>query len=71
MALATSRGFNYRPNDLVAFMRDHGDYEFFAIDETDGGLTAIDGFAPGDAGAYVLCVPRGRYRDRLTAATRP
>ncbi len=68
MALATSRGFNYRPGDLVAHMRAHGDFEFFAIGESDGALTPLDGFAPGDPGAYVLCAPRAHHRDRLAAA---
>ena len=70
MALATSRGFGYVPDDLVRHIRAHGDYEFFAIGEPDGVLTPIDGFAPADPGAYVLCAPRTHYRDRLAALVR-
>lgn len=65
MALATSRGFGYGPDDLVQYMRAQGDYEFFAIDDTTGALAPIEGFRAGDPGAYVLCVPRAHYRDRL------
>lgn len=65
MALATTRGFGYTPNDLVRVFRDRGAFDLFAIGETDGAVTPLDGFAPGDPGAYVVCVPRGHYRDRL------
>lgn len=71
MALATSRGFGYAPDDLVRYLETHGDYEFFAIGEHDGTLTPIDGFQPGDPGAYVLCAPRSRHRDRLAGLVRP
>lgn len=65
MALATTRGFGYTPNDLVRCFRDRGVFDFYTIDEIDGALTALDGFAPHHPGAYVLCVPRGHFGDRL------
>lgn len=57
MALATSSDFNYLPNDLIQFIRDHADYRFFAIDERNGSLKEIDHFDKEDIGANVLCLP--------------
>lgn len=63
MALNTSRGFGYVPNDLIEFISSRAAYRFFTIDELDGRLTEIEGFAPEDIGANVLCVPEARMRD--------
>ncbi|MGI8884404.1 MAG: FkbM family methyltransferase, partial [Pyrinomonadaceae bacterium] len=66
MALATTRGFDYLPNDLIKYMRQKADYEFYAIDEINFGLYPIEGFYPEDQGANVLCLPKGHYRERLS-----
>lgn len=68
MALGTTRGFNYLPNDLVSYMKEQADYEFYAVDEVSLSLIPIDGFAPDDIGANVLCIPAAHYRDRLPRA---
>jgi len=65
MALDTTRGFDYLPNDLIEYMRRKADYEFYVIDETNFGLHRIEGFSPDDKGANVLCFPNGYYPDRL------
>lgn len=67
MALATTKGFGYLPNDLIEFIRSKADYDFYLIDELSSGLRKIDGFEPDDIGANVLCIPTGEYRDRLTS----
>ncbi|MEZ5425526.1 MAG: FkbM family methyltransferase [Pyrinomonadaceae bacterium] len=61
MALDTTRGFGYLPNDIVDFMRQKGDFEFYAIEEPNGGLKKIKGFEPDQKGANVLCRPTGEY----------
>jgi len=58
MALATSKGFGYIPNDLIEFIRSQADYDFYAIDETHGTLRQIAGFQSDDIGANVLCLPQ-------------
>lgn len=65
MALATSASLGYEPNDLIAFLRNQADYEFFEIDEKRGGVREIEGFREGDVGANVVCVPRDEYRERV------
>ncbi len=65
MALATTRGFDYLPNGLIEFFRGQADYEFYAIDEYNGTLRQIDGFAPEDIGANVLCFPANGDHSRL------
>ncbi len=65
MALDTTKGFGYRPNDLIEFMRLKADYDFFAIDERNFCLRKITGFESEDRGANVLRVPQNHYRDRL------
>jgi FkbM family methyltransferase len=64
MALATTRGFGYLPDDLVQFLRARADHDFYAVDDLTGQLRPIDGFAPDDIGANVLCVPASA-RDRF------
>jgi FkbM family methyltransferase len=68
MALGTTKGFSYLPNDLILYMKERADYEFYAVDEADLALMPIDGFAPDEIGANVLCVPAAHYRDRLPRA---
>lgn len=65
MALHTSKGFGYLPNDLIEFISGQRDYKFYRIDELKLQLKEIEGFTPNDDGANVLCVPKGFYRERL------
>ena len=65
MALGTTRGFGYLPNDLIEFIRRRADYKFYALDETAGVLEEIEGFTPEQIGANVLCVPRNCDARRL------
>lgn len=58
MALATTQGFGYLPNDLIEHIRARADYDFYAIDETRSSLNQIKGFKSDDIGANVLCLPR-------------
>jgi FkbM family methyltransferase len=58
MALATSKGFGYVPNDLIEFMKSKADFDFYAIDETNGKISPLSGFKPDDIGANVLCLPK-------------
>jgi FkbM family methyltransferase len=60
MARETSEGFGYRPDAIVSHLRARAPYRFFAIDEHDGQLIEIEGFAAREVGANVLCVPPGR-----------
>lgn len=59
MALATTSGFGYLPNDIIEFIRNQYEYEFFAINEYTGDLEKIEKFSPEDIGANVLCIPKG------------
>ena len=65
MALGTTKGFGYLPNDLIVFMRECAAYEFYALDDFNGALRRITGFAPDDIGANVLCVPENCEPERL------
>ncbi len=65
MALGTTEGFGYLPNDLIEFIRRHADYKFFALDEINFVLEEIEGFTPEQIGANVLCVPRNCEPARL------
>jgi len=65
MALATTKGFGYLPNDLIEFIRQHVAYDFYAINDLDGTLEKIEGFAADDIGANVLCVPTNSDPKRL------
>ncbi len=65
MALDTTKGFGYLPNDIIEFISSRCDYDFFAIDEHSAKLIKIDGFAAKAKGANVLCVPTGQYKNRL------
>lgn len=65
MALATSKSFGYVPNDLINFIREQSAYDFYAVEEIEGKLKKIEGFAPDDIGANVICIPHGFYQDRV------
>jgi FkbM family methyltransferase len=65
MALATTNGFGYLPNDLIEFLRGRAAYEFYALNDFDGTLRKIKGFAPNDIGANVLCIPNNCDSKRL------
>ena len=60
MALATTRGFGYLPNDLIEFIRGKADYDFYAIDERRFRIKRIHEFGDDDIGANVICFP-GNY----------
>ena len=65
MALGTTKGFGYLPNDLIEFMRQRAAYDYYALNDYDGTLEKIEGFAPDDIGANVLCVPKNCEPERL------
>lgn len=65
MALQQTGNFGYLPDELIKFIAAQAPYDFYAVNEIGGKLKNIDGFAEGDIGANVFCIPRGRYRDRL------
>jgi FkbM family methyltransferase len=58
MTLETSAEFGYLPNDLIVFLKSKASYRFFRIDEAGEKLVEIEGFAPDDIGANVLCLPQ-------------
>ena len=66
MALATSEGFGYHPNDLIEYIGKQREYEFYEIDEFNFILKKISGFKVEEIGANVLCVPKNEYRERLS-----
>ena len=65
MALDTTKGFGYLPNDLIEFIRKQCDYDFYSIDDQSFKLKKIRGFSEDDPGANVLCVPVDFYKDKL------
>lgn len=65
MALATTKGFGYLPNDLIEFISERAAYDFYAVNDSDGTLKKIEGFAADDIGANVLCVPINSDQKRL------
>ena len=65
MALGTTKGFGYLPNDLIEYMKKHADYVFYAVQEPLGKLKIVEGFAPDEIGANVLCVPAANYGKRF------
>jgi len=67
MALQQTKNFGYLPNDLINFMREKADYEFYKVDEINNKLIKIDGFEKDDIGANVICFPRGQYADRFAS----
>lgn len=67
MALQQTSNFGYLPNDLIDFMRERAEYDFYKVDEPNTKLVKIDGFKADDIGANVIAFPRGYYRDRLAS----
>lgn len=67
MALGTTKGFGYLPNDLIDDLRRHADYRFLAVNEFSGAVRKIERFAPDDAGSYVLCQPASRASTSASA----
>jgi FkbM family methyltransferase len=67
MALGTTTGFGYRPDELVQFLRARAEYDLYAVDDLTDRLHPIEGFAADDIGANVLCVPAAD-RDRFDPA---
>lgn len=65
MALSTTKGFGYLPNDLIEYLRSRADYKFYAINEIRGVLKEINGFAREDVGANVLCLPPNRSPQQI------
>lgn len=65
MALDTTTGFNYYPNDLIEYLSSKRDYDFYAIDESRFSLKKISKINKNDKGANVLCVPREAFQDRI------
>lgn len=64
MALETTREFGYKPNDLLVFIKENAEYDFFALDEKNQKLVKIEKFDDDDIGANVLCLPLER-REKL------
>lgn len=65
MALGTTQGFGYLPNDLIEFIGQSAPYDFYALDDSTDILTKIEGFAPDDIGANVLCIPKNCAPERI------
>lgn len=59
MSPETTDRFGYGPNDLIGFISDHADYDFFALDEKRKNLQPFSRFEAGSEGRNVLCVPSG------------
>ncbi len=67
MALQQTKNFGYLPNDLIEFIRERNEYDFYKVDEPNTRLVKIEGFEAGDIGANVICFPRGFYQERFAA----
>ena len=67
MALQQTGNFGYKPNDLIEFMRQRADYDFYKVDEPNTKLVRIEGFDDGDIGANVIAFPREAYPDRFAS----
>jgi FkbM family methyltransferase len=65
MALGTTKGFGYLPNDLIKFIGQRAAYEFYALNDYNGTLRRITEFKPFDIGANVLCFPKNGEFERL------
>jgi FkbM family methyltransferase len=69
MAVGQTVNFDYHPNELIEFIGERGDYEFFEVDEQMSAMRPIDGFAAGHIGANVFCIPRsvdGKKRSSIS-----
>lgn len=67
MALQQTKNFGYKPNDLINFLRERADYDFYRVDEIKTKLIKFENFAENDIGANVICFPRGFYEDRFAS----
>jgi FkbM family methyltransferase len=65
MALEQTKNFGYRPNDLIEFLRQRADYDFYRIHPIESKLSKIEGFSNDDIGANVICYPRQAYPERF------
>ncbi len=65
MALGTLKSFDLKPKDLINFIREQFEYNFFVINEINFSLKQIENFEENEIGANVLCVPANFYNDRL------
>ncbi len=65
MALGTTKGFGYFPQDLIDYMTKFARYDFYAVLEPKGLLKRVEGFPPDDIGANVLCMPAEDYGSRF------
>lgn len=70
MALQQTRNFGYKPNELLQYLKQKAEYEFYAIEELTGRLKRIVEFPPNDIGANVFCIPAGNFGDRTDAFLR-
>ncbi len=57
MALAQTSRFGYVPDDLIKFIGERGNYDFYKVDEVKRRLQLIEGFPSDDIGANVFCIP--------------
>jgi FkbM family methyltransferase len=64
MALEQTGNFGYEPDDLIKFIAGHSPYDFYAVNEYNGTIKQVNGFASDDIGANVFCIPQGFYEDR-------
>ncbi len=64
MALILTENFGYTPNDIIAFFSERGKYDYYAVDENNQKLRAIDRFEDNEMGANVFCIPKGFYTER-------
>ncbi len=65
MARQQTGNFGYLPNDLLNFMSERADYDFYRVDEPGTKLVKFGKFDVDDIGANVICMPRGCYEDRM------
>lgn len=67
MALNQTKNFGYVPNDVIAFVSELAEYDFYKVDEKNTKLVKIYGFEKDDIGANVICFPRGFYGERFAS----
>lgn len=63
MAMQQTKNFGYLPNDLIKYISERADYEFFRVEEINTKLIKIEGFEKDDIGANVFCIPRRYIED--------
>lgn len=66
MALDTTKPFGYVPDDLIKFIKERAEYDFYAMDEINETINLIEGFEPDEMGANVLCMPKNADQTRLS-----